>query len=249
MRGLLMIEPLYHQTIGGKKVQTRRSGGLEKVNENPDDWYISGEIRPSRVPESVPFTIDSMFSPAIFSYLIFNKIGVGLISHATGGIICKPRYKVGEVLYLKEPWVFLKSDTTCFWNGYAYKFGATPYCAISHTGAELGGTEIKFKNKLFMPAAAARAFIRITGVKCERLLDISDEDCIAEGIDIVTHYTNSDIKGYRAYMGKGCDYYNNPKDSFLSLYKFANKVKEVPNLWVWCYEYEYLKDYKPNTAV
>lgn len=38
------------------------------------------------------------------------------------------------------------------------------------------------RNKLFMPAEYARYFIEITGVKTERLCDISDGACYAEGI-------------------------------------------------------------------
>jgi hypothetical protein len=41
----------------------------------------------------------------------------------------------------------------------------------------------KWQNKLFMPQWAARYFIEITAVRCERLHDISDEDCLKEGIE------------------------------------------------------------------
>ena len=99
-----------------------------------------------------------------------------------------------------------------------------------------------------MPAKAAREFIRITGIKCERLLDISNEDCIAEGIDVYPSHIIGGIKyttaPYKDYLS---DYaFWEPKPSFISLYKFANKVKEVPNLWVWAYTFEYLPNLKNN---
>jgi hypothetical protein len=90
-----------------------------------------------------------------------------------------------------------------------------------------------------MPANRARAFIKITGIRCERLLDISDEDCFAEGIEKVEHGY------YKDYVfGK---WFDKPKDSFITLYQKANKhTRHTPliNLWVFAYTFVYLKDYK-----
>lgn len=258
MRGLLAIEPLYHQIVSGNKTQTRRSGGLEEVNVqgiegdglwdwSPDDWGIKGA---TVVHDEVGFGFEAI--------TFINKKDESTVR-------CKPRYKIGEVLYLKEPFIFLESDKVDFWNGYAYKFGARHGAATSDRGCELGGPDFKWKNKLFMPAAAARAFIRITGIRCERLMDISDEDCIAEGIEICESIPiqGERYKGYKNYLRSknggrdmlhSCEYYvdmfphrpdlSAKRSSFLSLYKFANKVKEVPNLWVWVYSFEYIKNYK-----
>lgn len=247
MRGLLVIEPLYHQIVAGNKTQTRRSGGLEEVNKNPDEWT------------KVLFTYDSKVEqPYTLTFLFQNNI-----DQAPG--ICKPRYKVGEVLYLKEPFIFLKSDKVDFWNGFAYKFGAKHGTATSDRGCELGGPDFKWQNKLFMPAAAARAFVKITNIRCERLLDISDDDCIAEGIEhaVSIPLHGERYIGYKNYMRSknagidmehSCEYYldmfphrpdlSAKKDSFLSLYRFANKSKTADNIWVWVYEFQYLKDYK-----
>lgn len=232
MRGLLMIEPLYHQTVAGNKTQTRRSGGLESVNETPDKWtkighttYIGGEGYPDK------FGIGVNFVPA----------GLGLIkSCMVEQTICKPRYKIGEVLYLKEPTAKAKVI-----NGkqiYAYLYGCN-----GHKGMI---SEFKWENKLFMPADRARAFIKITNIKCERLMDISGEDCVAEGIESKKHFTTQ--THYRNYMFKNkltpnmVTYFDQPKDSFISLFRFANKIKpsaEIGNPWVWAYSFELVKNY------
>lgn len=229
MRGILTIEPLYHQIVAGNKTQTRRSGGLEYVNENPDEW-------------DAPVWVEERINKKTVSLVEFMRPGErGLV------IQCAPRYKVGEVLCLKEPWTFLQSDTTDFWNGYAYRFGATSGCAISDRGAELGGTEIKFKNKLFMPSAAARAFIKITGIKCERLMDISESDCIAEGIERVDSFEGTTFYKYYTKIHDHGNATQNPKRSFYTLFCFANKIKgtdAMPNPWVFCYTFEYLPNYK-----
>jgi len=77
----------------------------------------------------------------------------------------KPRYKVGDIVYLKEPYFNISGLTF-------YKFDKNrPDIA-----------KCLWKNKLFMPESAARVFIEITEVREERLQDISEEDCIKEGI-------------------------------------------------------------------
>lgn len=209
MRGILMIEPLYHQTVAGKKTMTRRSGGLEKVNHKPDLWWLY-----QKVEGNVLFR--------------FNQTKQRNSTHPIEAF-CKARYKIGEVLYMKEPSC---ERTNCI--GYKYDLVV-----------ELRD-KIKWQNKLFMPATAARVFIRITGIKCERLLDISDEDCIAEGIKTVG--SEGGLYGliYKNYMVNE-SWLLTPKSSFISLFKFANKIKndaDIDNPWVWVYSYEYLKDYK-----
>lgn len=81
-----------------------------------------------------------------------------------------PRYKPGETVYLKEPWMPFGSGITKY--AYNYALGSRERKAI------------KWKNKMFMPESAARHFIRFSDedVRVERLWDISPDDCIAEGI-------------------------------------------------------------------
>lgn len=75
-------------------------------------------------------------------------------------------YNVGEVLFLKEPYR-LEPD-----NVIKYKFSS------------LQADKEKWSNKLFMRADYARYHIKITGKHQERLQEITDEDCIREGIYI-----------------------------------------------------------------
>lgn len=246
MRGLLAIERMYHQIIAGNKTQTRRSGGLDRINgckevrkngkvikeaiiTHPDNWEITGYTGEMGGDLSEVDFCDYMDTQR--------------------NIYIQPRYKVGEVLYLKEPYqINVKGEVM-------YKFNHRYHSACEHGRW--------WKNKLFMPASAARAFIRITGIKCERLLDISDEDCLAEGIE--TGYSGNHPFGYINYLmheGYGYDYIDNtPKESFISLFKLANKLAkvgsvpphgslptppDVENIWVWAYTFQYLKDYKLN---
>jgi len=94
----------------------------------------------------------------------------------------QPRYKVGDVVYIKEPYcqdfevVEEEHATIRQWNGkYLYKYA----------GDELKADKFspfgKWKSPRFMPECAARFFLQITGVSAENVCGISDEDCFAEG--------------------------------------------------------------------
>lgn len=72
-------------------------------------------------------------------------------------------YKIGEVLYLKETY-FINANGTV-----DYKF--------DHT------VERKWENKLFMPSRYARYFIEIVDVRTENLQDITEDECLREGIN------------------------------------------------------------------
>ena len=103
------------------------------------------------------------------------KDGGSLYSRATGFFIKElaPRYKIGETLYLKEPYFVSKNKSISFLSP-AYKYGSIL--------SEEDINSTKWENKLFMPEKYARYFIKITGVRWERLQDISDEDILIEGI-------------------------------------------------------------------
>lgn len=234
-----MIEPLYHQVIAGNKTQTRRSGGLEIVNgakatkkkpaiiANPDNWEITGSTGEENQLEEVDLC-DFM--------------------ETQRNIHCSPRYKIGEVLFLKEPTAkSLKNGLTP--NSYFYKFGVPDGFVANYFGRQVGSnSDVKWSNKLFMPASAAREFIRVTGIKCERLLDISDEDCIAEGIEVISESLIDNSTHYKMYLHPEIGYTIKPQKSFIDLYRFANKMKptaDIGNPWVWAYTFEYLKDYRP----
>jgi len=47
---------------------------------------------------------------------------------------------------------------------------------------------LKWKSPLFMPKSASRITLEITGIKVEKLQNITEEDCIAEGIEKVGFY-------------------------------------------------------------
>ena len=94
-----------------------------------------------------------------------------------------------------------------------------------------------------MPKDAARMFLKILNVRVERIQDISNEDCVAEGIEYEGDILDSPI--FRNYMrpGKNKHFdYGFPINSFSSLWEKINGIKSwKENPFVWVYEYQIIE--------
>ena len=99
----------------------------------------------------------------------------------------EPKYKVGEVIAIAQSYMDVdrfhrKGKNTAYLE---YLDSILPELKL-HPG---------WTNKMFVKADLMPHHIKITGIKVERLQDISDEDCLKEGI--IHAYTNNDgIKIY-----------------------------------------------------
>jgi hypothetical protein len=94
-------------------------------------------------------------------------------------------------------------------------------------------------NKMFVRADLMPHHIRITGIKIERLQDISDEDCLKEGIykgqcgSADTHFM--DVYYYKGDIQPYCT----PRDAFAELIdKVSGKGTWESNPYVFVYEFE-----------
>ena len=163
----------------------------------------------------------------------------------------KPRYKVGEIVYLKEPYRFTHTDNVWFIN---YLYG----CKKQEFNISIGNKKLHkiliqqeisksgWCNKLFMPEWCTRYFIKINAVRCERLQDISDKDCLKEGIfkdyiipkwAIGEHY----IATYKPFKdGKRFEnYYENAREAYAVLInKINGRGTWDGNPYVWVYDYK-----------
>lgn len=98
-------------------------------------------------------------------------------------------------------------------------------------------------NKMYVRAALMPHQIRITGIRCERLQDISDEDCFREGI-IESWYESTDTTTYGyADEKKGTAVeFDTPRKAFASLIdRVSGKGTWASNPWVVVYEFELVK--------
>ena len=92
-------------------------------------------------------------------------------------------------------------------------------------------------NKMFVRAKLMPHHIKITSIRVEHLQDISDEDCLREGII----YSPVGVNNYGFYSEKdNCVYYfYTPREAFAALIdKVSGKGTWESNPLVWVYEFE-----------
>lgn len=146
------------------------------------------------------------------------------------GDVCaekKLSYKVGEVVAVAQRYQDIFDYSNCV-NPYAWEDDDKPS----------GWT-----NKMLTKAELMPHQIRITGIKCERLQDISDEDCFREGIS-ESWYESTDTTTYGyADEKKGTAVESDtPCEAFASLIdKVSGRGTWQRNPWVVAYEFELVK--------
>ncbi len=138
-------------------------------------------------------------------------------------------YKVGEIVAVAQRYQDIFDYSNCV-NPYDWEDDDKPS----------GWT-----NKMFTKAKLMPHRIRITGIKCERLQDISEADCLKEGIRQA--YAES-ILGMYGYIdhNKGTGlWFNTPREAFASLIdKVSGCGTWASNPWVMAYEFELVKGLK-----
>lgn len=215
MNGICFIEPLFNKVVTGEKTQTRRIinhfGNKEHYGKLLCHWGLS---RPPYLAETGDWRWE--LQTAVDD------------SHS---FIIKSNYNVGETVYLKEPYSYLSLNNQE--PVLIYKYGED-YSDIEEV------SPIKWKNKLFMPASAARYFIEITAVRAERLQDISEEDCLKEGIEAFT----KDEKLFKY----GLDGWEWSEMSRTAIEAYASLIDKINgkgtwerNPCVWVYDFKLIK--------
>ena len=99
-----------------------------------------------------------------------------------------------------------------------------------------------FNNKMFVRSDLMPHRIRITDVQVERLQDISDEDCLKEGIQKML--TGCEYYLYSFYDNDKCLWknYKTPREAFAHLIdKVSGKGAWERNPYVWVYDFELIK--------
>lgn len=137
------------------------------------------------------------------------------------------RYKVGEVIAIAQ------SYETVFHSGNCPNDFFVDSSTINKKYCGAG-----FKNKMFVKADLMPHHIEITGIKVERLQEISDEDCLKEGI--IHAYTDNDgIKRYHTpHTKRGYLSTDVAQQAFAALIdKVSGKGTWESNPFVFAYEF------------
>lgn len=86
--------------------------------------------------------------------------------------VFRPPFWTGDILWVRETW------TTVPGGSYVYK--ASVECPDAWMGT--------WRPSIHMPKDAARLFLRVTGVRTERLQEIDDKGVLAEGLEIGCYF-------------------------------------------------------------
>lgn len=216
-RGLLLNKPLRAKVRSGEKTQTRRLNGLQKINKFPDKWIYSG--------------INCHFNH-LFVEKDWSESGRN-IAECTH--IIKPQYQVGDHLYLQEP----------------YRVAPVQFVTERHrligryldnnTTFNLLVTEPEIKRWInrkkpymktssrFMYKSLACTWFEVTGVRVERLQDISAADVLTEGVDQI-HIDK--------YLQHGIHKDDAHGLVFMEVWNSTNNIKWADNPWVFAYTFK-----------
>lgn len=164
--------PIFSQIMrdanrAGRKSQTRRA--LKLPTWSTDDWkdYDPGD------PGSSVFYPAQAYEPPL---IIAKETG------CLAEIKCPHGYP-GEVRYMREP--IFKGPGDCAYYLDDYTELNPGQSAVYHA---VTGQPLKWQWKavtlsgMYMPKAAARTFMKLDSLRIQALWDISESDCIAEGV-------------------------------------------------------------------
>lgn len=239
---LPMSSMMVQSTIAGIKDQTRRTRGLNKINEYPDDWLFHGIGVETKVKTG-------------------KSSIVAKFKHKQGGYYTSVKlpWWRGDILWVRENWRIRRWDFDDGQYTVDYMAGGRLDCILPEANEDwltksfefaVGNgylmpgetdedpftfTDKKqpFKPSIHMPKEAARIWLQVEDVRLERIQDISIEDAIREGIEPYG-------AGYRVYTVENGST-DNPIGSFSTLFEKINGSDVIRlNPWVFVITYTVL---------
>ncbi len=162
-RPILMSTEMVKAIAGSRKTQTRRTRGLDVVNRSLD--FAN---QPNSPDEYELIGIDGGVAYFARHAGQWEGVNIGVVYEAKF-----PYGQVGDRLWVKETWT---TDWHTVGNDYepdvVYKASPPPdYVTVE-----------RWRPSIYMPRWASRITLETTGIRAERVQDISEEDIIAEGI-------------------------------------------------------------------
>lgn len=257
---ILFSGPMVRAILEGRKTQTRR---ILKVQPPPDCGRLIVETYP---PTRVDRDGNEYPGEEIFG-----------VTSEDGDFGLKSRYKVGDRLWVREEhyrfghwepvpgvktkagrmkWRFVPDSDGCLFESgrhVAFRRGR------HHKDPETPAWHKRIGR--FMPRALSRLTLEVTDVRVERLQDISEEDALAEGVEVdlwdqavvSRNYAVADPKAVAAWFqgwredclcwsqsGRGCEPY--VKADFIARASYRTLWESIngpgswdANFWVWVY--------------
>lgn len=201
----------------------------------------------------------------VAGFNVYKRVSDGFISEICmydaderafeGGQIV-PKYRVGEIVAVAQSY---KSIDDFYKAAFSYNHSVHGMTICEFDGisdddvrkwnmvaVNYRGKRI-WTNKLYVKPELMVHFIRITNIRIEKLQDISDEDCLAEGIYPYYYGDEEEKKQYgispNGYSFGGWDFhYPTPREAYAELIdKVGKKGDWESNPYVFVYEFELIK--------
>lgn len=146
------------------------------------------------------------------------------------------KYRIGEEVAIAQPY---KNDGVLTYNAYNEDGTAREDGLLRHK--EMLGSK-GYRNKMFVKAEYMPHRIRITGIKAERLQDITEQECICEGIKIKKGNRNGE-RPFGEFTFDGWDDYSfTAREAFAALIdRISGRGTWQSNPWVYAYTFELIK--------
>lgn len=133
-------------------------------------------------------------------------------------IVAKSTYKIGEVVAVAQRYCDIPMDSSI------------KIILCKHP---------KWNNKMFVTAKTMPHQIKITNIRCERLQDISEDDCLAEGI---VDFESKINKAHFYSITDESATYSTPRNPFAILIdKISGKGTWASNPLVFVYDFKLVK--------
>jgi hypothetical protein len=206
-RPILFSAPMVRALLAGTKTQTRRA-----LRAQPVDTPHAGQASLNR----------TMTRPVF--YAAWDKRA------ADGSTICICPYGVpGDRLWVREAWTFVGTLDP----GVLVYRADYPACVPKHYENVPPASALKWRPSIHMGRDQSRLTLKVTGVCVERLQDISEADCWAEGIEAVDGMFDSEIHAMaKRIHGKG---FEDAVPTYACLWESINGPGSWnANPWVWC---------------
>lgn len=226
-RGILMSAPMVRVSLDDSKTQTRRVFKPERITFDANGRYSTHALRDGEVvcTGSGPFVPNSWLH-----YCPYGRPGDRLwVREAWRSLVEFDKHPPRELVETCP--LRYEADKACTAPGFTEGFG-------------------KYRPPMFMPRWASRITLEITGVRVERLQDISEADAMAEGITCENVVVGSNCNGgihheetADRFFFDGCpdEGFDTGIDAYAALWDHINGEGEWDkNPWVWVVEFKRL---------
>lgn len=170
---------------------------------------------------------------AVVIQLKYEGSFIGKTADGESVLLPQPAYRIGEEVAIAQPY---KNDDVLTYNAYNEDGTAREDGLQRHKEMlESKG----YRNKMFVKSEYMPHRIRITGIKAERLQDISEENCIKEGLLVGEQEPR--MYGFRLPKGTVLSFLT-PREAFAALIdRISGRGTWQSNPWVYVYTFELIK--------